>query len=95
MEKEKLYKPKSKNPYFELNSVYMLLENNKVDDKDFIKIGKVFAILGNRIIFSNTYEFLTEDKNKIYNIFKEISFKEAKKFLNNSEALLDKNIFRR
>jgi len=95
MEKEKFYIPASKNPYFELEKVYMLLEEKKFNDKFFVKIGKVFAIIGNRIIFSDVYELITDEKEKIFNIFKKISSREIKKYLNNSEALLDKNIFRR
>ncbi len=95
MEKEKFYIPKSENLYFELKKVYMLLEEKEINNNFFIKIGKVFAIIGNRVIFSNTYEFITNKKENIFNMFKEIPFDKVKKYLNNTEALLDKNIFRR
>lgn len=74
----------------------MLLEKKKLDNNSFyIKIGKVFAIFIDRVIFSETYELITDKPENIFKNLKEIPYKEAKKITDNTQALLDKNIFRR
>ena len=97
MEKGKFYVLKENSSLLkEKNSVYALIDINKIDDKHkLVKIGKVHAILIDRIIFSQTFEFITDNLNNIFSNFEEISFEEAKQKIDNTQALLSKQIFRR
>jgi hypothetical protein len=93
---EKFYVPLKEDKIFKKENCYMFIEQKKLDDGHFyVKIGQVYAILLNRVIFSETYEFITENPQKILKNFKEISIQQAKSLTDNTNALLDKNIFRR
>lgn len=97
MKKEKFYVLKeNSNLLKEENYVYALIDVDKIDDKHkLVKIGKVHAILTDRIIFSQTFEFITDNVNNILSNFEEISLEEAKQKIDNTQALLSKQIFRR
>ncbi len=76
--------------------VYTLIEEEKVKDNVYlIRIAEVRAILIDRIILELKYDFLTEKREDIYRCFKEISFKEAKELIDNTDILLNRDIFRR
>ncbi len=96
MEKGKIYLLKKNFNQLNADNLYMLLQLKKIDNRNFyIKIGQVYAILIDKIIFSNVYELITDNKENIFGLFKEISLDEARKLIDNTSALLDKNIFRR
>ena len=97
MEKGKFYKLKQNSKLLnKKDSIYALFAIDKIDDKyKVVKIGKVHAILIDRIIFSEIYEFITDNINNIFSNFEEISLKEAKQNIDNTQALLSKQIFRR
>lgn len=97
MKKGKFYVLKENSSLLkEENYVYALIDVDKIDDKHkLVKIGKVHAILIDRIIFSQTFEFITDNLNNIFSNFEEISLEEAKQKIDNTQALLSKQIFRR
>jgi hypothetical protein len=77
-------------------NVFMLYGREKINQKtEVIKIGEVKAILIDRVIFEKIHEFLTEKSDYITSCFKEIPFEEARKRIDNTQALLSKDIFRR
>ncbi len=81
---------------FEKDSVFTLYSLEDIDKKfSLIKIAKIKAILIDRIILELKYDLITENKEKIFNCFKEISFEEAKRLVDNTDALLSKDIFNR
>ncbi|EDP73032.1 hypothetical protein [Hydrogenivirga sp. 128-5-R1-1] len=96
MEKGKFYISEIDNDFLKKDNCYMILDKKKIDDKSFyLKIGHIFAILIDRVIFSESHELITDKPENIFKNLKEISYEEAKKITDNTKALLDKNIFRR
>ncbi len=95
MESGKFYIKKCSDLNIE-GSVFMFYGIENIDRKTkTVKIGQVKAILIDRIIFERIYEFITDSPEAILNCFEEIPFEEARKRIDNTEALLSKDIFRR
>jgi len=97
MEKGRFYQLKKELPPIKSKGgVFVLLEKYKIDDKfSVVVIGKVHAILLDRVIVGETYEFITDKVADVINNFTEISQKEAKTKIDNTDALLSREIFRR
>ncbi len=93
MKKGKFYISNCDN--FEKNTVFTLYSLESIDKNVYlVKIAKIKAILIDRIILELKYDFIT-DKKEIFNCFKEISFEEARHLVDNTDALLSKDIFNR
>jgi glutaredoxin 2 len=97
MKKKTFYQlKKSSDLPIEKGRIYLLMENSKIDEIHFfVKIGVVHAIFIDRVIISNCFEFITQNPQKIFDNFKEISYENAKSKVDNTQALLSKQIFKR
>jgi len=95
MKKGKFYKLKKKFYPLQEGEIYILLEESKLGDKFIISIGKVHAVLVDRVITSKTFEFIADKKEKVFNKFEEIPLEHVRKKIDNTDALLSKQIFRR
>ncbi len=74
---------------------FYFLGYQKVGNLYLFKITEVYAVLIDRIIFHKNYEFLVEDPERFYECFIEVSIEQVKNSIDNTGALLSKQIFRR
>lgn len=94
MIKGKLYKSLCEE--FEKGSVFTLYSLEQIQDNFYlVKLAKIKAILIDRIILEVKYDYITENKDEIFRCFKEISLEEARRLVDNTDALLSKDIFNR
>ncbi len=77
------------------NRFFCFLEAVKLEKAHLVTIGRVYAIFVDRVIFDKKYEFIVEDLEDFYNCFTEVSYREVRDSIDNTEALLSKSIFRR
>ncbi len=105
MEKNKFYKldiNKAKGFLFEeellkemKDKFFVIIDVKKVNDFYVVKLTEVYAVLVDRIIFRNEYEFIVEDIKRFFECFIEVSLKDVRDSIDNTQALLSKKIFRR
>jgi len=58
-------------------------------------VGRVYALLIDRIVFDRKHEFIIYDPDRFYSCFTEVSYEEVKESIDNTRALLSREIFRR
>ncbi|NPA51269.1 MAG: hypothetical protein GXO22_00045 [Aquificae bacterium] len=74
---------------------FCLLEEEKIDEIYYIKLLQVYAVLGDRVIFRKGYEFFVDNPKDFYRCFVEIPLEEVRESIDNTQALLSKEIFNR
>ncbi len=74
---------------------FCFLETVKLEKVHLVTIGRVYAVFVDRVIFDKKYEFIVENLEDFYNCFTEVSYREVRDSVDNTEALLSKSIFRR
>ncbi len=95
MQKIKLFKVKKETANLKKGKIYIFNGIEKLNNLFFVELAEVFAMFPDRIITKEPVKVITESKQQFFSNLEEVSLEEAKKSIDNTEALLNREIFRR